>query len=62
MKNVSRTFATMSDDERRKFALEHTDDPTREEGEDPAADSELPTELEFDDPRKADGNRPAGGQ
>ena len=41
MKNQSRDFATMSDDERRKFALEN---PTDAEG----------TELDFDDPRDPD--------
>lgn len=41
MKNQSRDFATMSDDERRKFALEN---PT---------DAEV-TELAFDEPRDAD--------
>lgn len=41
-KNLGREFATMSDDERRKFALKQTDDM----GEAP--------ELDFDDPRDAD--------
>jgi len=39
-KNLGREFATMSDDERRKFALEE------EEG-----NNELPSELDFDNPR-----------
>ena len=39
-KNLSREFATMSEDERRKFALEE------EEGS-----RELPAELEFEEPR-----------
>ena len=39
-KNLGREFATMSDDERRKFALED------EEGS-----RELPAELAFDNPR-----------
>jgi hypothetical protein len=39
-KNLGREFATMTEDERRRFALEHPD-----------ATSELPAELEFDDPR-----------
>ena len=39
-KNLGREFATMSDDERRKFALEE------EEGS-----RELPAELAFDNPR-----------
>ena len=42
-KNTSRTFATMSEDERRKFALEE-----------PAGNPDLPTQLEFDDPRDLD--------
>lgn len=41
MKNQSRDFATMSEDERRRFALEN---PTDAEA----------TELDFDDPRDAD--------
>jgi hypothetical protein len=40
-KNLSREFATMSDDERRRFALQE------EEGTDDQA-----AELEFDNPRK----------
>jgi hypothetical protein len=40
-KNLSREFATMSEDERRRFALEE------EEGT-----PEHPAELEFDEPRK----------
>jgi hypothetical protein len=39
-KNLGREYATMSEDERRKFALEE------EEGS-----RELPAELEFDEPR-----------
>jgi hypothetical protein len=39
-KNLGREYATMSEDERRKFALEE------EEG-----NRELPAELAFDDPR-----------
>ena len=39
-KNLSREFATMSDDERRRFALQE------EEGS-----SERPAELAFDEPR-----------
>jgi hypothetical protein len=42
-KNLSRKFATMSDDERRKFALEE-DEGTRE----------LPAQLAFDEPRDPD--------
>jgi len=42
-KNLGREFATMSDDERRRFALEE------EEG-----NRELPAELSFDEPRKED--------
>src|SRR5215212_894325 len=42
-KNLSREYATMSDDERRKFALEE------EEGS-----RELPAELAFDEPRNED--------
>jgi hypothetical protein len=40
-RNLGRKFATMSDDERRRFALEE------EEGS-----RELPAELSFDEPRK----------
>jgi hypothetical protein len=40
-KNLGREFATMSDDERRRFALEE------EEG-----NRELPAELSFEEPRK----------
>jgi hypothetical protein len=43
VKNLSREFATMSDDERRKFALEEE-----------AGNRELPAELEFDNPRNED--------
>lgn len=39
-KNLGREFATMSDDERRKFALEEE-----------AGSRELPAELAFDNPR-----------
>lgn len=39
-KNLGREFATMTEDERRRFALEH-----------PGATDELPAELEFEDPR-----------
>jgi len=39
-KNLSRTFATMSEEERRNFALEE-DGGTRD----------LPTQLDFDEPR-----------
>jgi len=39
-KNTSRTFATMSEDERRNFALEED-----------AGTRELPTQLDFDEPR-----------
>jgi hypothetical protein len=42
-KNLGRKFATMSDDERRRFALEE-EEGTREH----------PAELAFDDPRDAD--------
>jgi hypothetical protein len=42
-KNLSREFATMSEDERRRFALEE------EEGT-----SEHPAELAFEEPRDAD--------
>jgi hypothetical protein len=42
-KNLSREFATMSEEERRKFALEE------EEGT-----RELPAELEFEEPRNPD--------
>jgi hypothetical protein len=40
-KNLSREFATMSEDERRRFALEE-EEGTREQ----------PSELAFDDPRE----------
>lgn len=43
-KNLGRKYATMSEDERRQFALEE------EEGT-----RELPAELAFDEPRKAEG-------
>ena len=42
-KNLGREFATMSEDERRRFALEH-----------PEKTDEMPAELEFDDPRDED--------
>jgi uncharacterized membrane protein len=42
-KNLGREFATMTEDERRRFALEH-----------PEAADEIPAELEFDDPRDED--------
>ena len=42
-KNLSREFATMSEDERRRFALQE------EEGS-----SEHPAELAFDEPRDED--------
>jgi hypothetical protein len=43
-KNLGREYATMSEDERRKFALEE------EEGT-----RELPAQLAFDEPRKDEG-------
>jgi hypothetical protein len=46
-KNLGRKFATMSDDERRRFALEE-EEGTREH----------PAELAFDDPRDADSMGP----
>jgi hypothetical protein len=42
-KNLGREFATMTEDERRRFALEHPD-----------GTDDVPAELEFDDPRDAD--------
>jgi hypothetical protein len=42
-KNLGREFATMSEDERRRFALEHPDKT-----------EDVPAELEFDDPRDKD--------
>jgi hypothetical protein len=42
-KNLGREFATMSEDERRRFALEH-----------PGETEDIPDELEFDDPRNED--------
>jgi hypothetical protein len=42
-KNLGRKFATMSDDERRRFALEEE-----------AGTRELPAELSFDEPRDAE--------
>jgi hypothetical protein len=49
-KNLGREFATMSEDERRKFALE-------EGGKAP----ETPEELDFDDPRERDAPNPTAG-
>ena len=46
-KNLSRKFATMSEDERRQFALEED-----------AGTSEHPTELDFDEPRDEDNGPP----
>ena len=46
-KNLGRKFATMSEDERRRFALEE-DEGTREH----------PAELAFDEPRNADNMGP----
>jgi hypothetical protein len=45
-KNLGRKYATMTEDERRQFALEE------EEG-----NRELPAELAFDEPRKAEGQQ-----
>ncbi|HEY7636006.1 MAG TPA: hypothetical protein VH763_10700 [Gemmatimonadales bacterium] len=45
-KNLGREFATMTEDERRRFALE------RSQGTDEAR-----AELEFDDPRDGSGGR-----
>jgi hypothetical protein len=42
-KNLGRKFATMSDDERRRFALEEE-----------AGTRDHPSELEFDEPRNED--------
>jgi hypothetical protein len=42
-KNLGRKFATMSEDERRRFALEEE-----------AGTSDHPAELEFDEPRNED--------
>lgn len=42
-KNLGRKFATMSDDERRRFALQEE-----------AGTSDHPAELEFDEPRDED--------
>jgi hypothetical protein len=42
-KNLGRKFATMSEEERRNFALEED-----------AGTRELPTQLEFDEPRDPD--------
>jgi len=47
-KNISREFATMTDEERQRFALERGDATDGSEVE-PAAD-----ELAFDDPRNPD--------
>ena len=46
-KNLSRKFATMSEDERRQFALEED-----------AGTSEHPAELDFDEPRDEDNMGP----
>lgn len=46
-KNLSRKYATMSDDERRRFALEEDE-----------ASRELPAELSFDEPRKEENMGP----
>jgi hypothetical protein len=43
-KNLGRKYATMTEDERRQFALEE-DEGTRE----------LPSELAFEEPRKSEG-------
>jgi len=54
-KNVSREFATMDDDERRRFALEQAKrDP----------DEIRPLEFPDDDPRSRppDGQKPGGGR
>ena len=50
-KNLGRKFATMSEDERRNFALEE------EEGT-----RELPAELAFDEPRKEEGQHYASAR
>ena len=50
-KNLSRKFATMSEDERRRFALEE------EEGTD-----DRPAELAFDEPRNEDNMDPPSGR
>jgi hypothetical protein len=54
-KNVSREFATMDDDERRRFALEQAE-------RDPA--KMRPLEFPDDDPRSRppDGQKPGGGR
>ena len=43
-KNLARDFATMSDEERRRFALE----------EEPATGDDAPEELDLEDPRDED--------
>jgi len=43
VKNLGREFATMSDDERRRFA-----------NQEPEGTDEMPAELDFDDPRNPD--------
>lgn len=42
-RNLSRKFATMSEDERRRFALQESE-----------GTKELPTELDFEEPRDPD--------
>jgi hypothetical protein len=46
-KNLSREFATMSEDERRRFALEEAE-----------GTGERPAELDFEEPRDADNMGP----
>ena len=43
MKNISRQFASMSEEERRNFTLEQS-----------AGSREVPTQLDFDEPRDLD--------
>jgi hypothetical protein len=43
-KNLGREYATMSEEERRRFAMEEE-----------SGDQENPTQLDFDDPRREDG-------
>jgi hypothetical protein len=50
-KNLGRKFATMSEDERRRFALQE------DEGTD-----DRPAELAFDEPRNEDKMDPADGR
>jgi hypothetical protein len=50
-KNLGRKYATMSEDERRQFALEEE-----------AGTRELPAELEFEDSRKGEGSQAAGAE